>query len=194
MTNPDRPTSKRSDRRVDKSKQALHVALVELMIEKGYEGATIAEIAERANVGRSTFYAHYADKEDLLRESLQGLRTHLVQQSQHPQRLGVHPVLQFTLPMFEHLREREALVRALIGQRSAALDLVHATLAELVTDLLAQHAPGAQTPHVLTAEHIVGSFLAVSRWWLNNPAALSAAEVDAAFQHLMTGKELGMAP
>jgi transposase-like protein len=60
----------KSDRRVQRSKRALREALVQLMIEKGYEETTVADIAERADVGRSTFYTHYADKEDLLQGSL----------------------------------------------------------------------------------------------------------------------------
>lgn len=194
MTTPEPPTQKRSDRRVDKSKQALQDALHELMIEKGYEHASIAEIAERANVGRSTFYAHYADKEDLLRESLQGLRAHLTQQSLHPARSGIHPALQFALPMFEHMMERETLVRGLIGQRSAALDLVQATLVDLVTDVLTLHTIDLGIPPTLAAEHIVGSFLAVSRWWLNNSSTLSIEDLDSVFQRLMSGTVLFPAP
>ena len=73
------PPNAPADRRARRSQQALLDALVQLMIEKGFEQTTIADIAERANVGRSTFYAHFADKEALLRQSLQGLRAYLTE-------------------------------------------------------------------------------------------------------------------
>ena len=54
------------DRRVQKTRKLLQEALIELVAEKGYELVTIREILDRANVGRSTFYAHFQDKEQLL--------------------------------------------------------------------------------------------------------------------------------
>src|SRR3954467_12831022 len=57
---------KRTDRRSRRTRHMLEDALVDLMLEKRYDTITVQEIIDRANVGRSTFYAHYLDKEDLL--------------------------------------------------------------------------------------------------------------------------------
>src|SRR5690606_22537701 len=57
------------DRRVRRTRQALLQALIELTTEQGYEHVTVQGIAERANVGRTTFYAHFRDKEELLEKS-----------------------------------------------------------------------------------------------------------------------------
>ncbi|WP_194828482.1 TetR/AcrR family transcriptional regulator [Nocardia sp. XZ_19_231] len=54
------------DRRVRRTRDTLHKALIELMIERGYDKVTVSDIIARADVGRSTFYAHYRDKDDLL--------------------------------------------------------------------------------------------------------------------------------
>ncbi|CCF62528.1 TetR/AcrR family transcriptional regulator [Nocardia cyriacigeorgica] len=54
------------DRRVRRTRDQLHRALIELMIERGYERVTVTDVIDRADVGRSTFYAHYRDKDDLL--------------------------------------------------------------------------------------------------------------------------------
>lgn len=61
------------DRRVQKTRKLLQEALMELVTEKGYEAVTIQEILDKANVGRSTFYAHFQDKEQLLRSILDRL-------------------------------------------------------------------------------------------------------------------------
>src|SRR5207245_11671341 len=45
---------------------ALGTSLIELMLEKHYDSITVQDIIDRANVGRSTFYSHFRDKEDLL--------------------------------------------------------------------------------------------------------------------------------
>lgn len=54
------------DRRVQKTRKLLSDALASLILEKGYEAVSIQDIIDRANVGRSTFYAHYENKEQLL--------------------------------------------------------------------------------------------------------------------------------
>ncbi|MGC9357012.1 MAG: TetR/AcrR family transcriptional regulator [Anaerolineae bacterium] len=58
----------RVDRRVQRTRKALQEALLSLIMEKRYNPITVEEIAERANVGRTTFYLHYQDKDDLLLE------------------------------------------------------------------------------------------------------------------------------
>ena len=54
------------DRRIQKTKNLLHDALGYLIREKPYDAIVVQEILDRANVGRSTFYMHFRDKDDLL--------------------------------------------------------------------------------------------------------------------------------
>lgn len=60
------------DRRVRRTRQALNEALIELVLEGPYDDIQVADIIARAEVGRSTFYQHYSNKDDLLRQSLAG--------------------------------------------------------------------------------------------------------------------------
>src|SRR5678816_2441110 len=57
--------SDKQDRRSQRTRHLLSAALVELIREKDYNTITVSDIIDRANVGRSTFYAHYRDKDDL---------------------------------------------------------------------------------------------------------------------------------
>jgi AcrR family transcriptional regulator len=68
------------DRRARRTRQALHQALMRLIVERGYEQVTVADIAEAANVGRSTFYAHFTDKDDLLRSAAGNLRAIVIEE------------------------------------------------------------------------------------------------------------------
>src|SRR6516165_5904912 len=70
------------DRRVQRTQDVLHQALMSLIIEKGYEVITVQDIIDRANVGRSTFYTHYVGKQDLLRAGLKHLKEHLLARQQ----------------------------------------------------------------------------------------------------------------
>jgi len=61
------------DRRVQKTRKLLQDALIELVAQKSYESVSIREILETANVGRSTFYSHFQDKDQLLHSILDRL-------------------------------------------------------------------------------------------------------------------------
>jgi len=67
------------DRRIQRTRDALHKALHDLITEKGYDEISIEEITARANVGRATFYLHYKDKEDLLLEEFSEMANEKVQ-------------------------------------------------------------------------------------------------------------------
>src|SRR5579859_4132940 len=56
---------RKRDRRVVRTRDTLGDALVALMREKNFEEITVQEVLDRAGVGRSTFYVHYRDKDDL---------------------------------------------------------------------------------------------------------------------------------
>src|SRR5512134_2049542 len=73
------PTKTKTDRRIQRTRQSLRAALLELIKEKGYDAISTEEITERANVGRATFYLHYKDKEDLLLEEFSEMANEKVQ-------------------------------------------------------------------------------------------------------------------
>jgi AcrR family transcriptional regulator len=58
------------DRRTGRTRSALMSAFVDLMLTRGYAGLSVEDVAENANVGRSTFYLHFRNKDDILQESL----------------------------------------------------------------------------------------------------------------------------
>jgi AcrR family transcriptional regulator len=58
------------DRRTERTRHALMMAFVNLVLTRGYEAISVEDIAEAANVGRSTFYMHHKSKLDLLKQSM----------------------------------------------------------------------------------------------------------------------------
>jgi AcrR family transcriptional regulator len=62
------------DPRQKRSRDALRAALISLMHEQDFDQITIAELTERADTAISTFYRHYANKTDLLRDILWSVR------------------------------------------------------------------------------------------------------------------------
>ncbi|HET9516506.1 MAG TPA: TetR/AcrR family transcriptional regulator [Actinoplanes sp.] len=173
------------DRRVRRTRAAIQAALLQLMRAKGYDAVTVTDIIETADVGRSTFYAHFTDKQDVLEDSLHGLGMFLrAQRDASPGRL-----FGFSLAMFEHVREEQELVRAMLGRRGGAAvhDQVNRLLTELVTeDLTALGADRrSPVPLDLTVAAVVAAYLALLGHWVDGAEPRSAVEMDAAFRRLV---------
>jgi AcrR family transcriptional regulator len=180
------------DRRVARSREMLHQAMLSLIIEKGYEEITVEDICERANVGRSTFYAHFTSKDDLKRRGLEHLRQELIEQQRKASSLADTNVrgLAFTLTMFEHARDHIHLYRALVGSRGGAIALttIRQTLCEIVRGELVEIR--GKEPNGISREfavqYIVGAYMAVLTWWLDGGAKLPPQRINAMFQRLAT--------
>jgi AcrR family transcriptional regulator len=159
------------------------------MVEQGFEVTTVADITERANVGRSTFYAHFADKEDLLQESLQGLRAFLSSQTivSDPKSGPTHPALTFSLPMLTHVSAQKALFSALMRTGHAVQEHMRIMLLDLVSEALSNSSSLSSSERALQAHFITGSFQSVLGWWMQDPTSSSAEEVVARFRALVLG-------
>src|ERR1700758_3579697 len=62
---------RKPDKRARRTRERLGMALLGLMVEKPIDEVTVQEVLERASVGRSTFYLHFRDKNDLLLSQLE---------------------------------------------------------------------------------------------------------------------------
>src|SRR5688572_29080610 len=114
----------RPDRRVTRTRRLLQDALVALVLEKGYEAVTVQEVLDRADVGRATFYAHFANREALLlsvfemmrgelREAMGGLRSGDI--GRFGEGVGVLG------PLFAHAAQHRRLYRALLNSRGGPM-------------------------------------------------------------------------
>ncbi|HEX4814162.1 MAG TPA: TetR/AcrR family transcriptional regulator [Nonomuraea sp.] len=167
------------DRRVRRTRRLIQEALVALILEKGYDAVTVSDIVDRADVGRSTFYAHFTDKQDVLFSTMRDLAF------LHPvPAAGSAELFAFSRPMFEHVREQERLVRALMGRRGGGL--VHARGERLLSALVRNElvAAGARSSPALDllVACVVGAFMGLLRAWVDGETTASPAELDAAFR------------
>lgn len=182
------------DRRVARTRAMLEKAHLDLILEKGYEAVTIQDICDAANIGRSTFYTHYADKDDLKQKSLEHLRKLLVDRQRDALAAPGNPKgrsLGFSLPMFEHARDHIELYRALVGNRGGAVALgtIRHILSDLVrSELAATVDKSSKTaiPRELAVQYVIGAYMAVLTWWLDGGAKLPPQRIDAMFRRLAT--------
>ena len=58
--------NKKVDRRIVRTKRLLKHSLISLLNEKNFSDITITDLVNHSDLNRSTFYAHFRDKEELL--------------------------------------------------------------------------------------------------------------------------------
>src|SRR5690349_2570082 len=113
--------SDKQDRRSQRTRHLLSAALVELIREKDYNLITVSDIIDRANVGRSTFYAHYRDKDDLFVGELDRVIELLSQRIPGQEKMPFFP----SLGLFRHVGEEFELYKALLWTPGIDLLIKH---------------------------------------------------------------------
>lgn len=176
------------DRRVQRTQRLLHEALGSLLHQRPYERIVVKEILARANVARSTFYAHFRDKDELLVHSIDEV---LRSAEGAALRCGERHerVLAFSLPLYEHIaahrrRCQSVKVKGQHGLHRKVEDL----LAERLLAELGRERRAGWTPPVaadLLARHVAASFMRVLDWWVAQEPPLPAPQADRMFRALV---------
>ena len=179
---------KKSDRRANRTRQLLSHALVELIQEKHYDAITVQNVIDRANVGRSTFYSHYRDKEDLFRSDWERLLERIVELVRWESIGGgrVVPVLE----LFDHVQEFQVFCRGLA--RSRKMDSLYKSgtsyltkgFEKSLTSLLADK-PKAAVPPAILANHLASAIFSLLAWWLDNNMPYPPERMDEIFHELV---------
>jgi AcrR family transcriptional regulator len=176
------------DRRIQRTRQLLQDALIALILEKGYEAVTVQDVIDRANVGRSTFYAHFQDKEDLFLSGFENLQAqfeqHLLAQSpasQNPWALS--------LVMFQHAQEYHRVYKALVGEKGGHTMLAHVQkyLTRLIHAHLKGHVPASLTERIpleILTLYIVSNLTSLLIWWLDHDMPYPAERINDIFRDL----------
>lgn len=182
-------TEKKIDRRIQRTRKLLLNALVELILEKGYKKITVQNIIDRADVGRSTFYAHFPDKDALLEYGFVDLAHDFHQQASNKVDAPEEQHMIDSLLFFQHAYANRALYLAIVGSggRDLILDIGHrhmqlniqSHLGELGKDGAAQHIPAP-----VISNYLAGALQSLLIWWLENDMPYSPKEINSMFMRL----------
>ena len=186
---------KKPDRRVQRTRRLLHKALMSCVLEKKYEFITVQEVLDRADVGRSTFYTHFQDKDELLLAGLRGLKT-LLQSAQAasavPPGKSYERIIGFSLAMFEHANGYRRVFRALLGSNAEAVVRrhIHTVLGDLIyhelkTELEMQKGQTCPISPELLTHFLVSTYISVLTWWLNSKNPGPPKDINVAYRHLV---------
>jgi AcrR family transcriptional regulator len=185
------PEKRATDRRIQKTRKLLHEALGALIRQKPYDEIVVKEILDRANVGRSTFYTHFRDKDELLASGIHDMlrevhATEIPASGKRPER-----IIRFSLPVFEHIHRHRQAGAAGMGSRGRAIIHEHLqrVLAELVADVVGKEFQGRRKaanhiPLDILVQYLASTFVLVLNWWVESNSPLRPKEVNDLFRAL----------
>jgi AcrR family transcriptional regulator len=154
------------DRRIKRTQKLLQQALISTTLEKGFDAVTIREITERADVGYTTFFRHYPDKEALLADVLDSMRKEF-RDLLMPHSIVTAPEKMGTL-LFEYVAENVELCRVLLDSTNtmALLRPVQEMGLEETREIF-DGSIEREIPMEVTADHMMTSLVMMIRWWLD---------------------------
>jgi len=182
--------SNRNDRRVQRTRHALHGALMEIILEKRYDKITVQDIIDRADVGRSTFYAHFLDKDDLLVKGIAMFSDRLDAHLETVEHHGKEPShVLHSLTFFRHAYMHHDLYRAMRegGGVDVIMEAARRHLSEDIENHLTALFPSGRDidiPKPVITNFLAGAMLSLLMWWLEEERPYSPEEIDAMFQRL----------
>jgi AcrR family transcriptional regulator len=181
----------KQDRRSRRTRRLVDDAMTELLREKRYDAITVQDLLDRAGIGRSTFYAHYFDKEDVLtsvvEQQLEMLRQ-LVSTDDHDLASAGQNIVP-SLAFFRHIEENYHFFRSMLQGHTVELLLEtgQALLSRNIEQALISaygktHSP--QIPLSVVAHYLAGAFASLLKWWLEAEMPYTPEQMDAMFQQL----------
>ena len=182
---------KPTDRRITRTRDRLGDALIALIQEKPFDSITVQEVLDRAKVGRSTFYLHYKDKDDLflsdVEEFLEAVSMALSHHKDQSDRVA--PVQEF----FAHVGQGKQLYDALVasGRIHDFFELAQGHFARGIEQRL-KELPRAKAikpgQRAALAQAHAGAMLSLLRWWIDRGMKTSAEEMDKTFHSMVWGE------
>lgn len=161
------------DRRIQKTRESIFTAFSKLLSNKKYSQITVQDIIDEANIGRSTFYAHFETKDQLLDELCRDIFDHIfsndLSSEQHHDFSGARDFEAKITHILYHLKESKHDMKSILTYESA--DIFWNYFKKYLEKLFADHLNIDKYYHVpeeFLLNHMAGSFVEMVKWWMKN--------------------------
>ncbi|MDE5597617.1 MAG: TetR/AcrR family transcriptional regulator [Lachnospiraceae bacterium] len=174
------------DRRQQKTRQAIFNAFSSLLEKKNFNNITVQEIIDEANVGRSTFYAHFETKDSLLKAMCTDIFQHvfsddLKQESSHDFSHSGHDLQKEITHILYHLQDNIKNLKGLLSCESGDIFMAYfKEYLEQTFPLFIKEMP-YDVPYDYLLNHVVCSFSETVRWWITKQEQYTPEQIAAFF-------------
>ncbi len=181
--------NQKQDRRSKRTRNLLHNAMIELIIEKPYASITIQDIIDRAGVGRSTFYAHFQDKDDLATSNMEYIIDNLAQHLEQDEVPDIQHIIP-SLTLFQHVEEHKEIFEALVRGQGFNLFLEKGQdhWRRKFEEQLEFFLPEGREPKVplaVVANYMAGNLMFFLKWWADSKSSVSPEQMHEIIQQLV---------
>lgn len=182
------------DRRMQKTRAGIFDAFNRLLSRKSYSKITIQEIIDEANIGRSTFYAHFETKDDLLKATCQNLFDHIFSddlqaEETHDFSLSKGQSNSLLTHILYHLKDDEKNLGGVFASENSDLfwNYIKQQFARFTKNYILNFKTekSSHIPDELLNSHIAGSFIELVKWWMENSMKESPEELEKYFEMLV---------
>lgn len=161
------------DRRQKKTRQAIFQAFTKLLEEKPYSAITVQQIIDKADVGRSTFYAHFETKDDLLEALCSEIFDHvfahdLKKEPTHDFSGGNHGLEERIKHILYHIRDSRSYIKGILARESDELFMRYFKqhLKEVLEETIQDGIDDIPKSYILN--QTVCGFAESVRWWIHH--------------------------
>lgn len=193
-------TAQTEDLRVQRTKELLEKALIELTVEKGFTKVTVRDITERARVNRSTFYRHYIDKYDLLEQYATAVNalTHIDDFVAEKRGEPLDKGRSGFISLLKHVQQFADFYRVMLGQNGdpAFTERFRRNAVERFRYLLTQPDAPADPddpPLEMRLNYVACAGVGSILWWLENDQPCTPEEL-AQWVSKMSSRSVGLYP
>lgn len=178
------------DRRQKKTREAIFQAFTALLAEKNYNQISVQEIIDVANIGRTTFYAHFETKDYLLKDLCEELFGHIIDTAMglphgHYHYSCGNATDSVFLHLLRHLQENDRnILELLISENNEIfIQYFKSNLRQLIISQYADKGLliNAKLPEDYLVNHISSSFVETVSWWLSRGMQESPEEITEYF-------------
>lgn len=170
----------KKDLRVIKTKNNLYNTLVELMKEKQFEEIKVSDICNHALVNRSTFYAHYNDKYELLEEYIKVLKESFTKELEKNKNISntKEYYMEMIKILLDHVEDKKEIYSSIMinNRNSMTMDIIYDVLNQDITNRL-KNETIKEIPSDIMAKFYLGAIFNVGIEWLNNSTKYTKEEL-----------------
>ena len=177
---------KKPDRRTQRTRHSLTHAMVELVTEKRFDDITVQNLIDRADIGRSTFYTHFRDKEDLFQKNWEGFVDFCAQQIIW-EKAGKDSFMPIIF-LFDHLKDVQPFYQGLVRSRKSDALFKSGTeqLSQRIAEALKTRVPHAPSiPIPVLANYLAGELFGLLKWWLDERMPYPPERMDEIYHQLV---------